>query len=474
MEATAIDTDILFSSGHACYGNVLPCLRIGSYNCRGFNSRFKKDYITGLLNDCDIFCLQEHWLSSKQLSDLSSIHDGFVYAAVSGFGDSEVLAGRPYGGCAILWRANVNMQSDLVETHSTRLCAVRFESASWKLLIVNVYMPCEGSSSEEFCEQLACIEGIISQYQDCHIVLCGDFNVDFCRVRPHTDMLNEFCIKLDLCASARHAKNEIDYTYNFAMKRFNSLDHFIMSSALFDSAVDDILVQHDIENLSDHDPIFIRFSLSSNLFTMSNKIYHEKVAWHKCTDADFIAYSNILSALLKDVHLPVDAIQCRNPLCVNNEHIICIHKYANDLTEACLTAAESALPKTTFNHSKRKPGWNEFVRPAREKSLFWHNIWTNAGRPKTGILADIMRRTRAAYHYAIRRIKREEANIVKERFAATITSDQNRDFWTEVRKIANKTAGTSATVDGISEPDRIAELFANKYQSLYSSVIQYF
>ena len=71
-----------------------------------------------MLNDCDIFCLQQHWLSSKQLFDLSSIHDGFVYAAVSGFGDSEVLAGRPYGGCAILCRANVNMQSDIVETHS--------------------------------------------------------------------------------------------------------------------------------------------------------------------------------------------------------------------------------------------------------------------------------------------------------------------------------------------------------------------
>ena len=89
------------------------------------------------------------------------------------------------------------------------LCAVHFESASWKLLIVNVYMPCEGSSSEEFCEQLACIEGIISQYPDCHIVLCGDFNIDFCRVWPHTDMLNEFCIKLDLCASARHTKMKL-------------------------------------------------------------------------------------------------------------------------------------------------------------------------------------------------------------------------------------------------------------------------
>jgi len=59
--------------------------------------------------------------------------------------------------------------------------SARFESALWKLLVVSVYLPCERSSSEEFCEQLACIEGIISEHQDCHIVLCGDFNVDFCR-----------------------------------------------------------------------------------------------------------------------------------------------------------------------------------------------------------------------------------------------------------------------------------------------------
>ena len=39
---------------------------------------------------------------------------------------------------------------------------------------------------------------------------------------------------------------------------------------------------------------------------------------------------------------------------------------------------------------------------------------------------------------------------------------------TEVTR--SKTAGTSSTVDGISEPSMIAELFASKYQSLYNSV----
>lgn len=121
---------------------------------------------------------------------------------------------------------------------------------------------------------------------------------DFCRVRPTPTCLISFALNSIYVPLLDLLKIKTDYTYNFAVKRFNSLDHTIMSSILFDSAVDDLHVQHDIENLSDHDPIFIRFSLSSNIFTTTNKIYHVKVAWHKCTDADFIAYCNTLSALL--------------------------------------------------------------------------------------------------------------------------------------------------------------------------------
>jgi len=40
----------------------------------------------------------------------------------------------------------------------------------------------------------------------------------------------------------------------------------------------------------------------------------------------------------------------------------------------------------------------------RDKSLFWHKLWLDCGRPKTGVVADGMRRTRAAY----RKVKRDE------------------------------------------------------------------
>jgi len=49
-------------------------------------------------------------------------------------------------------------------------------------------------------------------------------------------------------------------------------------------------------------------------------------------------------------NLPVDTLQCRNPLCVNSEHVSYIHRYATDLSEAYLAAAERVVPKTTQGH----------------------------------------------------------------------------------------------------------------------------
>ena len=73
------------------------------------------------------------------------------------------------------------------------------------------------------------------------------------------------------------------------------------------------------------------------------------------------------------------------------------------------------------------PEWFEIVEPAREKSLFWHNIWMECGRPKMGVVADIMQPTRL-YHYSIRKVKWREKDIVVVRFAETILNNRSVTF----------------------------------------------
>ena len=81
-----------------------------------------------------------------------------------------------------------------------------------------------------------------------------------------------------------------------------------------------------------------------------------------------------------------------------------------------------------------------------------------------------MRRSRAQYHYAIRRVKRDVQNITRQRFAQAIVKDKNRNLWDEVRKICGKKAAPSSAVDGSFFPQAISSLFADKYQQLYNCV----
>jgi hypothetical protein len=81
-----------------------------------------------------------------------------------------------------------------------------------------------------------------------------------------------------------------------------------------------------------------------------------------------------------------------------------------------------------------------------------------------------MRRTRTAYHYAIRKVKRDEDNIINERLADSILSNSTRDFWSEIKRIRSNRSGTSRTVDGQTESITIAKLFAVKFLQLYTRV----
>lgn len=157
-------------------------LKVVSYNCRGFN-KFKANYIGSILDKCDILLLQELWLSAEQLAILGNVKSHVLFTGVSGFDRSEVLAGRPYGGCAILWHSNLLATVTPIDIDNRRVCCVRISTDSWKLLVINVYMPYEDGDvkTDEFTNELAVIENIIMSNADCHIVVGGDFNADFSR-----------------------------------------------------------------------------------------------------------------------------------------------------------------------------------------------------------------------------------------------------------------------------------------------------
>ena len=103
------------------------------------------------------------------------------------------------------------------------------------------------------------------------------------------------------------------------------------------------------------------------------------------------------------------------------------------------------------------------MQPKREQSLFWNNLWIECGRPKTGSVADCMRRTRAAYHGALRKVRKEHDGIICDRFANGLLNNDSRNFWKEVKRIRTKKHSISSVIDGEHDGISTAKLFTSKY-----------
>ena len=363
--------------------SVLPVSLI-SFNCRGFNST-KKTYVNSLLSQCDILFLQEHWLSELQLSSFNCL--SHYCHGVCGFSTSEVLHGRPYGGCAIFWRQGLCCDVELLDTGSRRVCAIRCAFRFGIFVFINVYMPCDSdnASRSEFCDTLNIVESVVDDNDGCYVVLGGDFNVDFDRDWCNTSTLRSFCTRLNLYPVIFHDVSQVDYSYHFSMKHFHNIDHFIVSEQLFQESVNSFSVIHDVDNTSDHDPICLQISIDVQRFNTLGRCFTPRVAWHKANSNELYAYAALLNENLDEVSVPRHCIECRNVDCNDKSHFLALEKYLHSISDACLNSATQFIPYTALRSSSSKvAGWNETVRPAREKSLFWHNMWKDCGKPRSG------------------------------------------------------------------------------------------
>ena len=79
-------------------------LRIASYNSDGFGDG-KPEFIKNFLIDelkCDLILIQEHWLHKYQFWRIKNIDFSYDVWAKSGMPHNSFIAGRPFGGTAIM------------------------------------------------------------------------------------------------------------------------------------------------------------------------------------------------------------------------------------------------------------------------------------------------------------------------------------------------------------------------------------
>ena len=107
------------------------------------------------------------------------------------------------------------------------------------------------------------------------------------------------------------------------------------------------------------------------------------------------------------------------------------------------------------------------MAPFRETAIFWNEVWKSAGKPLNCQLFNIMKRCRNVYHYQIRKLKKSE-NLIKRNKLLDACLNGDNNIFKEIKKLRHHEADIASTVDGVSE--NISDHFKDIYSKLYNSV----
>ncbi len=454
--------------------------KIISFNCEGaIRNKNTIKYIIEK-NQPDILCMQESWVLNMKLTEIQEIDSSYDVKGEQGVDiNKALLPGRPSGGLIVMYKKAIANDIHVIQTHNRRVYAVKIDCINGEsAVVVNVYMPCDRfdvhTVNSEFSDALDEVESVIDSCPVNRVILCGDWNTSFERDTAQVKFLKQFVARKKLCITWDHPNACKGDTYiNDSLGHRSCIDHFIVSQNVFNLIEKMYVMSYGI-NLSKHEFVFLtlknfRSNTAAPRLPICNNDVLKRVAWHRCTDNDVELYKSYLDNLLSILKVPHEALECKDIFCDKAEHRTMLNQLCQDMVSSCIEASNNALPHSQSN-SHTLPFWNETVEPYKEKSLLWHWIWIDCGRPREGLVANIMRSTRARYHLAVRQLKKDENDLRRMKMGEAISGNKQRNLWDEVKRMVPCGKIVATQVDDASDPEAIANVFANKFEDLYQSV----
>ena len=353
---------------------------------------------------------------------LGNTHKDYFYTGVSGVDSKkDIIQGRPHGGVAILWHKSLYNKITVLITGNKR-CAISVNiSDKQSVLIITVYMPCDSRShspDEEYIDVLNNVEQLLIQSSCNCVILCGDMNTSFARNNFHSTYLSQLIIVLvDSC----NVTKDTD---------FSGKDMQVPAHA-------------SVQN----QPV---------------------INWNLLSSDNITNYQILLDSLLSDIVILPHIHTCRDVNCSNIAHTAYIDKYCNEIVDKCIKAVLSAFPLNKSNpdyrNKHRLPEWNTLIKPLRQSSIFWHQLWQACGKPNEGQVAAIMRTTRAKYHRAIKEAKKHIKDRKNNELITQLCCKDYKAFWSNIRNMSRTSNICTENIDGKSNEREICSLLENKYE----------
>jgi exonuclease III len=434
-------------------------LTCASFNMHGYNQGVHE--LTELCNSHDVVCVQEHWLTPDKLS-LLQVNDDVIVFAASAMCDvvsRGLLVGRPFGGVAILVNKSSARFSKLIfKSPRLIICMIR------DVAVFNVYLPCTSTADRvDICaDTLSNISNYYEEIVPAFAMVCGDFNCDFNRHDKVSLLISDLCASLSLHRTDHLLDPNDRFTFcSTDYSRTSLIDHFLVSSTL-NQHIKDVQIADSGVNFSDHRPITCSISYHSSVGpsaptgTSNGKLRSDKKAYRLRWDkADLAAYAHNTRYLFDTVRFNRTRIEGNSNVAENY-----IEELYESIVKCFSNSEQNCIPRVRSNFYK--PWWDDALQQAKKASVDAHRCWKSQGSPKTGPLFSTMSSRRLAYKALIRSKEAESLNSFSSELGDVLEDKNQSAFWKSWNgkfKRANK----SQIVDGLSDPNDIANSFAQVF-----------
>lgn len=456
-----------------------------SYNTSGWNFAIAQFINTMIItHSLHIVAIQEHWQLEHNMHKISNCFDNFeVFSIPASKPVSLSNKGRPSGGIAFIISNNIcDKVKRINPPNSTRVSGISINISGESYVYINCYFPVDPQNNNMDTTELLCvlqdIRYIIESCDDnSHYIVLGDINAHFTRDSIFVYLVKSFLTEYNL--SSLWDTFNIDYTYSFS-KQVNGIyrtytsviDHFCVGSELLSYCNEAFAVDSPI-NSSSHKPIIFKLQCNINICKPTDRENNinncpPKPLWKRATPDNILNYRNDLQYYSSHINSNADCFNCVNPKCSNPEHINQLDTYACDLMDAISISVDDNIPTSQQSGHKVVPGWSKYVHPFREDANFWHSVWVSAGKPLNTNLHTVMKHTRNKYHYAVRKIRKYESLICKNKFLEDCLSGNINNIFAKIKSDRKGKSIPASSMDGVSGSDNIASLFRGIYDKVYN------
>ena len=461
------------------YTDNIACL---SFNTTGW-SEFKSNLINTILlsHSIQICAIQEHFQLESNLFRLKKAFKDFeVFSLPAVKSNYQVHSGRPSGGISLLFDKKLgSFIKQVTCPNSTRVQGIKLNLPQSSYLFINCYFPVDqrNDNNDDLLRTLQDIKYCINQCDDsCNVCILGDLNFEVNGNTAFANLVKTFLLENNLITV--WSKFDCDFTqcqtrtvHGTERSYFSTLDHFCVKPDFLESCVEATPI-HLVENTSTHEPIFLKFKC---IPTKVNNVSYKNMQvprpqWDRASEDDITTFKYDLRQNLSEINLG-DCLRCNNYHCIHANHREDIDMYALDIMESISICVENNIPFSTSRPVSQPPvpGWSSYVKPFRDDAAFWFSVWKSAGKPQNCVLHNIMKRTRNKYHYSIRKIRKHESLIRKEKFMDECVSGKMNNILKNIKSSRKTNSQPTSTVDGVTGRENISNRFKNIYQNIYNT-----